>query len=1176
MKFFRPLFLFASILLCLPVILRAQATVNYYVSDTGSDANPGTPSQPFRTVQHCVGKFRDTVQVICNCQGTFNEEVLITAGGPSVQKRSAITAWDTDGDGSRQDETFIFDGQGTRNETIKSITGARPDNIEISWATFRNYDPDGGCNIDDDGELHFIKMVCWGNGGCADWWIHHNVFEKMGAACNVESHYIAIQPSDAPNLIVEHNRFDSIGGFIMRYVGGTGIKFRNNVVLVQGTGIKAWDDPDSIEITGNIFECDGNGINKPGDTRCSGQAAVSLSNNVTYSQVRDNTFIDCVTPINLATDSRFGTKNNGPHLIEGNRIYQSGKVCNRYAPAIEVSDNSDTTIYGDSIHVFDVTIRNNVIAWTDPTATSLGTAFSLNAGHPFPFVSNFRIYNNTIRSYGRGMLISLATKSGVRFPYQMNGLALRNNIFSNIRDEFMTLAGTTASWPDTGRELNFDADYNIYSGRDRITWAGIRYTLAGWRTARGQDAHSRISSPLFAAEADSSRPLYALAANDTAARNRGNSIPGVASDFFGRVRPMGGAWDIGAHEVKEKRIQYASETAGNDTNPGTADMPFRTLQHALDAWNGTDQFELRGAGRFSEELVLYRGGPAADSLNTILPWDTDGDGSTADETFLLDGGNTRRIALQTDSVLAPDYVRIAGVTFRDYAAAGCDSTVEVRFLRLKGNPADSVTGWRVEGNTFVGLGAGCAGNGKMAAIKGGLVRDLRIEENRFDSVGGGVLRAGSGKNILFARNDVRLAGTGVTAHGNVDSLTVADNVFVGDGNGGANSGATCRRQYAVELVNGARHGLVRGNVMAGTSGGVRFALNRNALRDNAHHIVERNAIYLNEDGCNTERPAILMVDCGDTALSGAAPHIEDILIRNNIMVFDGDAEQSGAAVKLTAGHPYPFRNNVRIYNNTIRGFDQGILARDKDDENGESYPYSLNGVDVRNNIFSAVADAHFKFRSGAWPDSLPSGWISDYNTFGTADRMRWEGKKTLAKWRTRTGQDMHSTLCEPDFTPGDTLYHLASIDLCASGRGIVLSEVFDDFDGDARPTTGATDIGADEMAAGTLGRVVAGNSRFGGASAMHDRNEAAALSALRIAPNPASEKTVLEFSLSRAAAVRLQVWNLNGSPVEGRLLTLEQGGHRLELGVAGLPEGVYLVRLAADGAEQTGRIVVVR
>ncbi|MGE3802176.1 MAG: hypothetical protein AB7H80_14260, partial [Candidatus Kapaibacterium sp.] len=625
-------------------------TVEYYVSDSGSDANAGTANAPFRTVQKCVDRFDDTTQVICNCQGTFNEEIVVRKGGPTPTYRSKIIAWDTDNDGERNDETFTIDGQGTRNQALTATLPDRPDNIEIGWVTFQNYDPDGGCNNIDDAELQFIRLKCSGSGGCADWWIHDNKFEKLGKACNVESHYIAIQPSDCPRMIIENNRFDSIGGFLMRYVGGTGIVFRNNYVRILGTGIKAWDDPDSIQIVGNVFECDGNGINKPGDTRCGGQSGVSLSNNVASSQIKDNIFLDCVTAINISTDDRYGTKKNGPHLIEGNRIYQTGKVCNRYAPAIEISDCSDVTISNDSVYVFDVTIRNNVIAWVDSTKTNLGAAFILNSGHPFPFENNFRIYNNTIRSYGRGVLMSLCNKSGVPYTYQMNNVSMFNNVFTDIKDEFFTLSGLIASWPDSSRALNWRSNNNTFSGRDRITWGGIRYTLAQWKAARGQDSSSRLGTPTFVAEVNPVQPVLKLARTDTVAQNRGKSLADVMQDFSKRSRPMGGAWDVGAHEVVDKRIYFASATTGDDNKLGTADQPFRTIQRGLDLWNGTEQFELRGAGSFNEEAVVRYGGLSADSMNVILPWDTDNDGSLDDETFAFDGENNHAVALSTDSL----------------------------------------------------------------------------------------------------------------------------------------------------------------------------------------------------------------------------------------------------------------------------------------------------------------------------------------------------------------------------------------------------------------------------------------------------------------------------------------------------------------------------------------------
>lgn len=39
---------------------------------------------------------------------------------------------------------FVLDGEGTRNIAIDVAIGARPDNVEIGWVEFRNYQPMAG------------------------------------------------------------------------------------------------------------------------------------------------------------------------------------------------------------------------------------------------------------------------------------------------------------------------------------------------------------------------------------------------------------------------------------------------------------------------------------------------------------------------------------------------------------------------------------------------------------------------------------------------------------------------------------------------------------------------------------------------------------------------------------------------------------------------------------------------------------------------------------------------------------------------------------------------------------------------------------------------------------------------------------------------------------------------
>ena len=78
-------------------------------------------------------------------------------------------------------------------------------------------------------------------------------------------------------------------------------------------------------------------------------------------------------------------------------------------------------------------------------------------------------------------------------------------------------------------------------------------------------------------------------------------------------------------------------------------------------------------------------------------------------------------------------------------------------------------------------------------------------------------------------------------------------------------------------------------------------------------------------------------------------------------------------------------------------------------------------------------------------------------------------------------------------------------------------------------------------------------------------------------PNPFREQTQLSFSLDAPAAVRLVVYDALGREVarlaDGRL---DAGHHAVAFDGSGLPSGLYLWRLDAGGAVQTGRLTLLR
>ena len=511
----------------------------YYVSPSGNDANPGTSSAPFQTIQHCVDLWNDTTHISCRCAGTFHEEVVITRGGPTPSEKNQLIAWDTDMDGSLEDETFILDGEGTRNIGIAVHQGpTKPDNIEIGHLTIENFEPDGGCG--DGGELHFIKIRCSGGAGCDNYWIHDCTFRNLGGECNVSGSYIAIRVTNTDNMLIENNTFNNFGGFLLRYFdGSSNVIYRNNYAELKAEGIKVWGiETDSIQIYNNTFDCDGNGHNDSitlASGACGPQNAVNFSNDVQHSVIRNNVFNDCISAISMGSSETFGSRDNAHNLIENNLITRSPNICNIYAAAITLSDCSTPSINtGDSVELRDLIIRNNVIRFVD--GTEQGSAIFMQSGHLQSFENNFEIYNNTIMGYRLGIRIDQC--SG--YPYHLNNITLMNNIFTNIHDAYYNI-GTFGTWVGP-MPHNFVSDYNSFDFNNRFEWDAVM-NFATWQTMTGNDANSRHCTPTFDAVDD-----YHLSATDTCVINQGTAIVGVETDRDGDFRPAGGGWDMGADE----------------------------------------------------------------------------------------------------------------------------------------------------------------------------------------------------------------------------------------------------------------------------------------------------------------------------------------------------------------------------------------------------------------------------------------------------------------------------------------------------------------------------------------------------------------------------------------------------------------------------------------------------
>ncbi|MFA7332295.1 MAG: T9SS type A sorting domain-containing protein [Candidatus Delongbacteria bacterium] len=78
-------------------------------------------------------------------------------------------------------------------------------------------------------------------------------------------------------------------------------------------------------------------------------------------------------------------------------------------------------------------------------------------------------------------------------------------------------------------------------------------------------------------------------------------------------------------------------------------------------------------------------------------------------------------------------------------------------------------------------------------------------------------------------------------------------------------------------------------------------------------------------------------------------------------------------------------------------------------------------------------------------------------------------------------------------------------------------------------------------------------------------------------PNPFNPATTLSYTLAATGAARLAVYDLAGRQVAVLADGLQAAGtHQLNFDAAGLPAGLYLARLEADGHSQTQKLLLVK
>jgi MYXO-CTERM domain-containing protein len=315
-------------------------------------------------------------------------------------------------------------------------------------------------------------------------------------------------------------------------IGGASVAFYlSSFGLVQGCDLQgsvAGKKVDGAIIQGNkIHNSTGEGITLHADSK-----NCKYLGNTVYDNTHVNIYIDSASNM----------------TVDGNVVYESGTPPNDQT-GILLADESYPSLGVTSPKLNNITITNNVII-----NNYAGIEFW--DGH-FPGQSalkNVTIANNTIV---KSSVIGIGWAPG---PH--SGTVIRNNIIANASGGTVLLIAKSTS--------GVTLDHNLWyapSIAEPFNWGGgTAYTHAAWVTATGQGAGDVTADPKLAGAWALPATNLKLAAGSPAI-DKGVAIAGLTTDFEGKVRPAGSAFDLGAFEYGATTTTDGGAPAGDTGAP---------------------------------------------------------------------------------------------------------------------------------------------------------------------------------------------------------------------------------------------------------------------------------------------------------------------------------------------------------------------------------------------------------------------------------------------------------------------------------------------------------------------------------------------------------------------------------------------------------------------------------
>ena len=481
--------------------------------------------------------------------------------------------------------------------------------------------------------------------------------------------------------------------------------------------------------------------------------------------------------------------------------------------------------------------------------------------------------------------------------------------------------------------------------------------------------------------------------------------------------------------VGQTNTSFYVATSGNDSNPGTETLPWRTIQHAADTARAGSIVNVRG-GIYEELVSINASGNASDGFITFR--------SYPGETAILDAGHftpTGRSGILT--IHDQSYLRIEGFEIRNFHTAehrltplGIDISGAGSHIELLRNNVHHIE------QTFEGRDApGRGGNGFGIAVYGTNAKtpitDLIIDGNEVHH-----LKTGSSESLVV--------------NGNVTNFRITHNIVHDNNNIGIDV-IGFERTAPDPAVDQARDGVVSGNLVYNITSKGNPAYRNDESSDGIYVdggtriLIEQNVMHDVDFGIE------LASEHRDRATSY-------IIARNNLIYHSHTAGVSIGGYAAERGHT----EHCTVINNTLYENDTSATGT------GE-FQMQWNMADniFENNIVYAGPRCLITLTRSQVDKSKPPA-IIDHNLYycaAGAQASTWTGASATVngfdKYVEATGNDRHSHFADPHFVdPAKNDFHLRSDSpAVAAGMTEELPAGKVDLEGSPRVKAGKIDIG---------------------------------------------------------------------------------------------------------------------